>query len=245
MNPWSRLAGTALMLGVLVAPAFAEAPGLPPLPDPGDYHTKGYPAPAPEESQIPVPAPKPGVNLPDFPMPSRAPTGLEMGRILETLQKSHPEIFGGFGKDMSAETAAGVFTKVLERVRRVDPQSGMDDSPLGRISPETAENVLGVLLDLGASVQNGELQRGEVPEAMGRLLPPGLGDMLSQLRLQPQQVQQFQAILLDVVPQMMSGKPEDLKRMEGPLRDRLEGVFTKQQRDTLRNAERQLRETKD
>lgn len=236
MKSWSRLASTALLLGVLASPAMAQT-GLPPLPNPADYGAKGYPTNSAEESQIPVPAPQRGVNLPDVPLPTEAPAGLEMNRVLEGLQRTYPEIFGDFGAGMSAETAAGVFTKVLERI----PQSEIDRSPLGKISPETAEQALDILTALGASVENGELQRGQVPQGAGAYLPAGLGDVLSNLALKPEQVQQLTGILVELVPQMVSGDPDDLKRMEGPLRQRLEGLFTKQQKDAFRRAEEQMR----
>lgn len=240
MNPWSRLAGTALILGALASPAFAQT-GLPQLPNPADYGARGYPAPA-NAGTVPVPAPQRGATVPGMPqLPAGAPAGLDMQRVLEGLGKNYPEIFGDFRTGMDGQTATNVFEKVLERVRTAKPDSGLDRSPLGRISPQTAEQAMEILTALGTAVQDGNLQRGQVPEAMGGLLPPGLGSVMSELALEPRQIQQFQAILLDVVPRMISGRPEELKAMEGPLRERLEGVFTKKQRDTLRRAEEQLR----
>lgn len=240
MNPWSRLAGTALLLGALASPAFAQT-GLPQLPNPADYGAKGYPVPA-NAGEVPVPAPQRGVNLPDVPqLPTGAPAGLDMQRVLDSLGKNYPEIFGDFRNGTNGQTATNVFEKVLERVRTANPDSGLDQTPLGKISPQTAEQAMEILTALGTAAQDGNLQRGQVPEAMGGLLPPGLGNVMSELALEPQQIQQFQAILFDVVPAMIGGKPEELKAMEGPLRERLEGVFTKKQRDTLRRAEEQLR----
>lgn len=240
MNPWTRLAGTALVLGALASPAFAQT-GLPQLPNPADYGTKGYPVPA-NAGEVPVPAPQRGVNLPDVPpLPSGTPSGLEMQRVLDSLGKNYPEIFGDFRNGVNGQAATNVFEKVLERVRQADPDSGLDGSPLGRISPETAGQAMEILTALGAAVQDGSLQRGQVPEGLGGLLPPGLGAVMSELAFEPQQIQQFQALLVDLVPRMMSGKPEELKAMEGPLRERIENVFTKKQKETLRRAEEQFR----
>lgn len=234
---WPRLAGILLLVTALAGPALAEMPPIPTLPS-------DQPA-----SRIPVPAPAPGVSLPRVQLP-QAPL-LDVNRILEGLLGNYPQIFGDFDAKgrtgMQGANPVDLLTKVLERVREVDPKGGLDSSPAGRITPELLEEGLAILRSLGTSVSRGDVQRGRLDPslqgALGKFIPAGALGALQELNLQPDQVRRFQDVLVEMAPKIMSGSAADLQKLEGPLKERLNSILTPQQRERLRQAERQLRES--
>lgn len=172
------------------------------------------------------------------PPPPSIPALQDLDQLLETLMKSHPQIadFVRNTEPMRADQAVELFGRVLDRVREADPKAG------AALDPKTLEQALSLMQGLAAALNSGDLQRGqltpEMTDALSRIVPPEAVQAIGALRLQPEQIRQLQSILTEVAPKVLEG---DVEGLEGPLRQRLEKVFTPEQRRVLRNAEESMK----